>query len=69
MTHFERVLEIEPENADAYDNLGVAWARSGRLEQAITAFTKAPMLNPEFTQAREHLEKAKRLAQRDRQIS
>jgi tetratricopeptide (TPR) repeat protein len=47
----------------------VAWARSGRLEQAINAFTKALMLNPEFTQARENLEKAKRLAQRDRQIS
>jgi tetratricopeptide (TPR) repeat protein len=44
--HFEAVLEIEPNNAEAHLGLGTAFARQGKLRRAVLEFAKALHLNP-----------------------
>ena len=39
--HWRRVLEITPDNASAYTNLGAAFAESGRLAEAQTMYERA----------------------------
>ena len=38
---FSAVLETEPDNADVYNNLAVAYSCDGNFEQAENYFTKA----------------------------
>ncbi|MBO4232187.1 MAG: tetratricopeptide repeat protein, partial [Bacteroidales bacterium] len=38
---YERVLSIDPKNADAYYNMGVALFQNGDQQQAIGAFQNA----------------------------
>ena len=35
---FQRVVELEPKNASAYDNLGVALMQTQRVDEALVAF-------------------------------
>jgi Flp pilus assembly protein TadD len=48
---FHAVLETEPDNADVYNNLGVAYANVADFEHAETYLTKALELDPELAQA------------------
>ena len=48
---FHSVLETEPDNADIYNNLGVAYSCLGNFEQAENYYTKAIELDPEIAQA------------------
>ena len=48
---FHSVLETEPDNADVYNNLGVAYSCLANFEQAENYYTKAIELNPEMAQA------------------
>ncbi|MBW4660517.1 MAG: tetratricopeptide repeat protein [Drouetiella hepatica Uher 2000/2452] len=43
---WQRVIRSEPNNAAAYNNLGNALKRQGKLEEAITAFQRAIQLDP-----------------------
>ncbi|MFI4874886.1 MAG: tetratricopeptide repeat protein, partial [Blastopirellula sp. JB062] len=43
---FESVIELEPENADAWINQGVVLDRLGRAEEAIACYDKAIRLAP-----------------------
>lgn len=43
---FEKVLELAPDDADTWFNLGFTRERSGRAEAAITAFREAVRLKP-----------------------
>ncbi|MGK7932889.1 MAG: tetratricopeptide repeat protein [Microcystaceae cyanobacterium] len=43
---FRRVIEIEPNAADAYNNLGIALYYQGKLEEATISFRIAIQLNP-----------------------
>ena len=51
VTLFSRVVETNPSYADGYVNLGVALARKGRHEDALTAYNKAQALAPGETMA------------------
>ena len=44
--HFERAHEIAPGDAAALNNLGVAYERLGRIEEAFEAYRQARMLDP-----------------------
>lgn len=48
---FSCVLETEPDNADIYNNMGVAYSCLGNFEQAENFYTKAIELDPELAQA------------------
>jgi protein O-mannosyl-transferase len=46
ISNYYRVLQINPNHAKAWDNLGRALAQKGDLTNAITHFQKALQLNP-----------------------
>ena len=48
---FSAVLETEPDNADVYNNMAVAYSCDGNFEQAEVYFTKALDLDPQLAQA------------------
>ena len=48
---FHSVLETEPDNADIYNNLGVAYSCLANFEQAENYYVKAIELDPELAQA------------------
>ena len=48
---FSLVLENEPDNADVYNNMGVAYACISDFEHAETYFVKAIELDPQLAQA------------------
>ena len=43
---FRQVTEIDPNNADAYNNLGIALKDQGKLEKAITNYDQAIEIDP-----------------------
>lgn len=48
---FQRALEIEPEHADTWFNLGYALEQTGDRERAIEAHRRATELNPQHDRA------------------
>ena len=43
---WERVIEIDPQYAQAHNNLGVAFEALGKTDEAIEAYKRAAELNP-----------------------
>lgn len=64
---FELILELDPENVDAYVASGIAHATAGRLNAALTAFERAYELDPGHQLAGESLSQL--YAQRDGQAT
>jgi tetratricopeptide (TPR) repeat protein len=52
---FCRAIEINPQQAEAHDNLGVIYETQGRLEDAAREFREAVATRPNYPQARFHL--------------
>jgi len=48
LRHLERAIEICPAYADALNNLGTYYHRSGDYERSVQYFTNATRLDPEF---------------------
>ena len=48
---FSSVLETEPDNADVYNNMGVAYSCVGDAQHAETCYVKALELDPQLAQA------------------
>ena len=48
---FSSVLETEPDNADVYNNMGVAYSCEGDFEHAEKSYVRAIELDPELAQA------------------
>jgi protein O-mannosyl-transferase len=59
---FRAAVTIQPNTAEAWDRLGVAQAAQGkqRLNEAVWNFDHAVRLRPDFREAQEHLESARR---------
>jgi Flp pilus assembly protein TadD len=53
---YRKVIEINPQNADAHSNLGVSLQNQGRLAEAKTAFEQALKINPQSKNARSNIE-------------
>jgi Flp pilus assembly protein TadD len=58
-------VRLQPANAELQNNLGVAFARTGRMAEALPYFAEAVRLNPDFAQARRNLELATRSVRRN----
>jgi len=44
---WEQILEIQPQNAQAHNNLGVAYEALGKTDQAIESYKRATELEPD----------------------
>jgi protein O-mannosyl-transferase len=69
--HYERALQLKPDNADVLNNLGVALATQGKLDEATIYFQKALQSHPDDPEIRNNLGRAygdyaKKLAQMGR---
>jgi predicted membrane-bound spermidine synthase len=53
--HFRAALEALPESATVHNNLGVALASMGQIDQAAVHFRRAVALEPAFDEARNNL--------------
>ena len=52
---YEKVLEIEPNFLEAYNNLGVVYYKKGFPQKARQCWQKALELNPGYSKAKENL--------------
>ena len=52
IVHFKKALEIDPDNYNLHDNLGVALVRTGNFKEALTHFQESLSLNPKGAYAR-----------------
>jgi tetratricopeptide (TPR) repeat protein len=48
---YTRAIELDPEDAMAYNNRGIAYADLGQYKQAIRDYDRAIELNPEYAAA------------------
>jgi len=55
ISHFRRVLEINPQNADAHLNLGIALRLSGQRARALDSVSGGLRLRPDSEGARKEL--------------
>ena len=46
MEHFRKAVQIDPNNCEALDNLGIALAAQGQFEEAIKNFRQAIQIKP-----------------------
>jgi tetratricopeptide (TPR) repeat protein len=49
--HYTKAIEIKPDYADVYGNLGIAYGRLGRYQEAIEASKQAIKLKPDYAEA------------------
>jgi tetratricopeptide (TPR) repeat protein len=55
VAHYQRALFLRPDNADAHNNLGLAFAAQGRIDEAVTHYERATVLNPDHAGAHGNL--------------
>ena len=48
---FKKAIDLNPFDADSFNNIGVAFQEKGKLEKATEAFNKATSLNPTHVEA------------------
>lgn len=55
IVEYKKAIEINPEDADTYFNLGLAYDGKGMQDQEITAYKKAIEINPKYAIAHNNL--------------
>ncbi|MCX5737767.1 MAG: tetratricopeptide repeat protein, partial [Proteobacteria bacterium] len=53
--HYKKALDIQPDYAEALNDLGTALAERGQYDAAIRHFQKALAIEPQFIKARKNL--------------
>ena len=48
-------LKIQPDNAQAHNNVGLAYGKSGKHREAIKAFKEAILIKPDYAEAHYNL--------------
>ncbi len=61
ISHFSEALHINPGYAEVHNNLGIALARKGRIEDAVVHFREALRIRPDFVGAHHNLKEVLRL--------
>jgi len=51
ITYYTKALKVNPKDAIAYNNRGIAWGKKGDYDNAIADFTKAVEIDPQFADA------------------
>ena len=62
-------LDIKPDDATVYYNMGIAFKDQGKLEEAIEAYNKALAIKPDYAEAHRHLSVVKKYNPDTAQIS
>jgi Flp pilus assembly protein TadD len=52
---FPQALQLKPDDAEAQNNLGIALAQQGRLDEAAACFQQAVRLKPDYPDAHNNL--------------
>src|SRR5690606_20360785 len=55
---FQKVVEKDPNNADAYNWLGYAWRNQGNYEESFANYNKALLIDPKHRGAHEYIGEA-----------
>jgi Flp pilus assembly protein TadD len=55
IVHYRKALGLNPNNADAHNNLGILLAKMGRTDEALAHFRKALEIRPEAIGALKNL--------------
>ena len=55
MAHYAEALRLNPNLAEAHNNLGVALAKQGKMDQAEAHYAEALRLNPDYAEAHNNL--------------
>jgi tetratricopeptide (TPR) repeat protein len=55
IAEWNKALEMDPDSAEAHNNLGVLLTRKGSFDQAMTHFRRATELKPDYAQAHYNL--------------
>ena len=55
IAHYQKALEIKPDNAEVHNNLAVNLAGRGQFDSAITHFQKALEIKPDYAEAHNNL--------------
>lgn len=70
VTLFEHALDVTANNYLAHNNLGIAYARQGKIDKAVNHYTKALQFKPNFPRAHNNLGNAyARQGRQDKAIS
>ena len=59
----ERAVKLDPDDKESLSRLGVAYARTGRLDEARRSWEQALTIDPQFEAARQNLERLRQMAQ------
>jgi tetratricopeptide (TPR) repeat protein len=51
ITYYTKALKVNPKDAIAYNNRGLAWGKKGDYDNAIADFTKSVEIDPQFADA------------------
>jgi tetratricopeptide (TPR) repeat protein len=51
-------LREKPDYAEAHNNLGIAFAKQGRMDDAVKHFEEALIIDPEYVKAKRNLKKS-----------
>ena len=60
-SHYEQALRLDPDIAEAHNNLGSVLLQLGRIDEAAPQFEAALRLRPDYARARANLERLRAL--------
>ena len=52
---YKQAIEIDPDDAEVHNNLGIAYSKSGKYEEAIEPYKQAIRIDPNFKEAHYNL--------------
>ena len=55
LQHFQRAVDLEPQYAPAYNNLGVVQRAEGSLDAAVATYRQALAIQPDYRDAQRNL--------------
>jgi tetratricopeptide (TPR) repeat protein len=50
IARFRKALKIDPDNPDIHNSLGIAYYKTGRLQDALKSFQKVVAIDPQFSE-------------------